>query len=149
MRAASASPLRYALDCIADAESARTCYAALGRTGGRYVSLELCKPEWKTRKAVKSEFVMGYEMFGKGVLLEGDYGRAPDEGKKERAVEWCRVMQGLVDEGKIRSHPVMVVEGGWEGVLEGLERLRRGEVRGEKLVVLVEGGVERGEGVRM
>lgn len=146
IRAAVAAPLRYALDCITDAESARTCYAALGRTGGRYVSLEACRSEWKTRKAVKGEFVMGYEIFGKEVALGGEYGRRADEGKKERAVKWCREVQGLVKEGKIRSHPVRVLEDGWEGVLEGLRRLRSGEVRREKLVVRVEGEENEVEG---
>lgn len=83
---------------------------------------------------------MGYEIFGKVVALEGEYGRRADEAKKERAVQWCGEMQGLVESGEVRSHPVRVLEGGWKGVLEGLGRLRKGEVRGEKLVVRVGGG---------
>lgn len=90
---------------------------------------------------MKSDFVMGYEMFGKEIKLGGAYGRVGDEAKFESAKEWCREVQGLVDQGGIRSHPVRIVEGGLGGVLDGLERLRRGEVRGEKLVVCLRDGV--------
>jgi hypothetical protein len=39
------------------------------------------------------------------------------------------------EKGRIRTHPVRVVDGGFEAILEGLKILKRGEVSGEKLVV--------------
>lgn len=44
------------------------------------------------------------------------------------------VMQALLDEGKIKSHPVSVGMGGLDGVLGGLEELKGGKVSGKKLV---------------
>ncbi|PYI00034.1 alcohol dehydrogenase GroES-like domain-containing protein, partial [Aspergillus ellipticus CBS 707.79] len=127
--------LRHALDCISSPESVRVCCEALGRAGGRCASLEFCPEEWRTRKAVRVEMVLGYEMFGRGLELEGVYKREADLGKLELSVGWCREVQGLVERGVLRSHPVREVEGGWDGVVRGLEMLRGGEVRGEKLVV--------------
>lgn len=63
----------------------------------------------------------------------------------EFAKRWAGVCERLLGEGRVKAHPVRVEregerekgKGGLEGVLEGLERLRRGEVSGEKLVYLV------------
>ncbi len=136
IRALTGNALRHALDCISDAESTPICYAALGRTGGTYASLEKCDAELlRARRAVRSEFVMGYEMFGRPIALPHGYGREASRDKYQQAVEWAAEVQGLVKRGEVRSHPVRVLEGGLEAVVPGLERLRRGEVRGEKLVV--------------
>jgi hypothetical protein len=39
-----------------------------------------------------------------------------------------------LDEGKMRPHPVRLVNGGFDGVPEGLELLRKKQVSGQKLV---------------
>lgn len=47
------------------------------------------------------------------------------------------IAEKLLEEGKVRGHPVSVREGGLRGVIEGLEDLREGRVSGEKLVYRV------------
>ena len=66
---ADGAPIKDALDCITDAESAAICFGALSRAGGRYVCLEDCPESWRTRRAVKVKVVMGFEMQGNDVDL--------------------------------------------------------------------------------
>ena len=47
------------------------------------------------------------------------------------------VAEGLLKEGKIKTHPASVRPGGLAGVLEGLQEMREGKVSGEKLVYRV------------
>lgn len=141
MRKYTSNGIRHALDCIADTSSVQLCYAAMSRGGGRYVCLELPSEQvLESRKAVSWCFVMGHEIFGREVRLPGGYGRSGELGGEWRraAGKWRDEMQGLLDRGLVASHVIENVQGGggWEErVLRGLERLRRREVRGRKLVV--------------
>ena len=80
---------------------------------------------------------MGYDIYGKGIALDRGYEREPNLDRNRRGVAWFETMQGLVDRGEIRTHPVLVLRGGLEGVLKGLEKLRTGAVSGQKLVVRI------------
>lgn len=135
------APIRHALDCITSPESVATCLAAIGRAGGRYACLESLDDAWRTRRAVRTKVVMGFEAFGINVALRGEGGAAYSRGANAqlyaRGTEWTAEMQAAVDRGQIKPHPVREVHGRWEGVIEGLELLRRGDVRGQKLVVRV------------
>lgn len=138
IRAYTHNALWHVLDCISDAQSAQVCYAAVGRAGGHYVCLEMQPPEaLASRKAVTSEFLMGYDMFGKRIALPGEYGREANEERHVAGRRWCAEMSRLLAEGKIKSHPIKVLEGGWQGIIDGLETLRKGEVSGTKLVVRI------------
>lgn len=130
--------LRRAFDCIADQPSATCCYASLGRPGGRYVCLEAIPQEWKTREAVKADFIMAFEAFGKEIKLGEEYGRPANPEKNQAAVRLYKKVQGLLDEGKLKPHPTEVVGYGFEAILEGLRRLKSGYVSGKRLVVWIE-----------
>ena len=135
---ASGSPIKYALDCITDAESVAICFGALGRGGGRYACLEDCPESWRSRKAVKVKVVMGFEMQG----IDFDLGH-PVYARKANAElfaigeMWTKEMQALMDQGQITTQPFKEVHGGFEGVINALEMLQSGEVKGQKLVVRV------------
>ncbi|KAI0410950.1 putative zinc-binding dehydrogenase family oxidoreductase [Xylaria grammica] len=129
--------LRFALDCITDLASVTCCYASMRRIGGRYACLEFCPPELQTRRAVRAEFVMALEVFGKDVDLPGGYGRQSSAEKKNEAVRWFRLFQKLLDAGEIRPHPFQLLPPNFEGVMEGLALLQRGDISGTKLVALV------------
>ncbi len=136
IRSYTHNALWHVLDCISDKQSAQVCYAAVGRAGGQYVCLELQPPEaLASRKAVTSEFLMGYDMFGKRIALPGEYGREANEERHVSWRKWCVEMSRLLAEDKIKSHPIKVLEGGWQSIIDGLELLRKGEVSGTKLVV--------------
>lgn len=110
--------LQYAYDCIADLDSVTHCYAALGRVGGRYVSLELVPEELRTRRAVHAEFVLAYEAFGEAVKLSKGYNRLANKEKLRFAADWIRVFQRLLDQGALKPHPTKKLEGGLEVVLQ-------------------------------
>ncbi|KAF2185496.1 GroES-like protein [Zopfia rhizophila CBS 207.26] len=135
IRQFSKNTLFYALDCITDATSASICFAAIGRAGGRYASLEYCPSHLQIRRAIHPDFVLGYEMFGKPVALTGPYKREPAPEKRKAAVEWYKTFTSLCEERRIKAHPVRNVEGVLEGVLEGINMLKNEGVSGYKLVV--------------
>ncbi|KAI6085896.1 zinc-binding dehydrogenase family oxidoreductase [Hypoxylon rubiginosum] len=130
--------LSYALDCITDRDSVGCCYASIGRTGGRYVCLELCAQELQTRRAVKANFPIAYEIFGEDIQLSGGYERKGNRKTRADAVNWFNMLQGLLDEGKLRTHPLQVLTGGLDGIPKGLDLLKSGAVSGKKLVVLID-----------
>ncbi|KAK0629903.1 putative zinc-binding dehydrogenase family oxidoreductase [Bombardia bombarda] len=109
--------LRHVMDCIADVQSVETCFDAMARVGGRYATLELVPDELLARRrAVRPEF-------------------APDPGKMEHAIVHFDMYQRLFDEGRLRTHPIQMLEGGFDAILPGLALLKSGEVSGRKLVV--------------
>jgi NADPH:quinone reductase-like Zn-dependent oxidoreductase len=134
-RLAAGVPIRHALDCITDARSAAICFAALGRTGGRYACLEALEESWRTRRAVKVKVVMGFEMQGVDVDLGHDvYTRKARPELHALGMVWTKEMQALLDAGAVITPPIRELEGGFEGIIAGLHMLQAGEIRGEKLV---------------
>lgn len=143
---ADGPPLRHALDCITDADSASFCFKALARTGGRYACLEEFRGAWRTRRVVKVKEVMGYEVLGRQISLGGQ-GSIYTRGINHAAVEvgrcWSGEMQSLLDGGLVETHPVQEVQewdvgGQWaDAVIVGLQQLKAGGVRGQKLGVRV------------
>ncbi|GKT82136.1 zinc-binding dehydrogenase family [Colletotrichum tofieldiae] len=131
-------PIRYVLDCITDAESVAICYSAIARTGGNYACLEECPEVWRTRRAVKLKEVMGFQVLGVDINLgTSTYTRLADEKLMKIGMQWAGEIQLLMETGRIKAHPLRELENGWEGIIHGLELLRKGEVRGEKLVARI------------
>jgi NADPH:quinone reductase-like Zn-dependent oxidoreductase len=137
IRAYTDGRLRYALDCITDQASAECCYNAMGRTGCSYTSLEVCLAERRPRDGVKYDFFLALEGFGKDLKLGGEYTRSGSTEKKALAIVLFRMMQKLLDESIMKTHPTEVIGEGFDKVLEGLEVLEKGEVKGKKLVVMI------------
>lgn len=135
IRAATNNSLRYALDCITSQDSIQLCYAAIGRAGGKYTSLDPY-PEAvaKTRRVVVADWVLGPTMLGKDIAWPAPHGRPGSPELRTFGEEWFGVVQGLMDEGKIRNHPLQVMAGGFEDVLRGMARVKAGTVSGVKLV---------------
>ncbi|KAI8949600.1 putative alcohol dehydrogenase [Xylaria longipes] len=143
IRALSAVPIRHAFDCITSAESAAICFAALARTGGRYACLESLQDSWRTRRAVRVKEVMGYEGLGRDFQVGSDtatgitYTRSASSTLAALYARWATEMQLLLDAGSVKHHPILEIEGQWNGIIQGLMMLRRGEVRGRKLVIRI------------
>ncbi|KAF0320399.1 GroES-like protein [Colletotrichum asianum] len=135
---AGGMPIKHALDCITDAESAAICYSVLARVGARYACLEDCPEQWRTRRAVKSKAVMGFEALGYDVDLgHPTYSRKANFELHDVAAQWAREVQSLLESKQLETQPIKEVSGGFEGVIKALEMLQSGEVKGEKLVVQV------------
>lgn len=85
------------------------------------------------RKGVKESNTLMYTMFGEYFDKYGGEWPA-SENDWEFAKMWMGLTEKLVGEGKIKVHPKRLEEGGLEGILKGIEELKAGKVRGEKLV---------------
>lgn len=130
--------LTYVLDIITDVKSMRLCYACIGRAGGKYTCLEEYPEDLHTRKTVKPELVMGISILGGRIALDYPYGSEASPERRRLGVKWYVDFQTALNSGKIRSHPVKVFPGGFDGMLEGLEVLKNKQVSGEKLVVRIQ-----------
>lgn len=132
------APIRHALDCITDSDSAAFCFGTFMRTGGRYSCLERFRETWRTRRLVKVKEVMGYEVLGQAVNIGGPssaYTRNASDASFAIGMQWAAEMQLLLDRRLVKAHPVQEIPGGLGGVLEGLGVLRAGGIRGRKLAV--------------
>lgn len=78
---------------------------------------------------------MGGAISGRGVELPEPYGIPPRPEIGVWARGWYKKVQELIDDGKLKPCPMQVITGRFEGILEGLDLLRRGKVSGKKLVV--------------
>lgn len=145
---ADGPPLRHALDCITDVDSAALCFGAITRTGGRYACLEQFQSAWRTRRVVQVKEVMGYEILGRAVDLggpESTYTRGVNQAAFELGQAWAGELQALLDKGSLQAHPIQQVCSNEEGnscpwardVISGLQTLMAGGVRGRKLVVRI------------
>jgi len=94
--------------------------------------------EWRTRRAIKVKEVMGFEGLGFRIDL-GDNSYSRDANPELAAIcaAWTEEMQWALDAGKIRCHPIREMPGQWEGILDGLHLLQKGDIRGQKLVVRI------------
>ena len=126
--------LKYVLDVITDEQSIKLCYDAIGRVGGTYVGLELLPENRPTKRTVKASWVMGQSIFGKELFLRGGYERPAIAEQREIGRWWFATLERLWAQGKIRSHPVKAGEGGFDGILQGIDLMRKRKVAREKLV---------------
>lgn len=112
------------------------CDEAMGRAGGRYVALEAYQEisEGKAR-LIKRELIMGQMILGKPIPYPEPYGKPGNPEVGAWAIECYHSIQRLVNERKLRPHPLKVLDGGFEMILEGLEMLKRNEISGQKIVV--------------
>ncbi|KAJ2984970.1 hypothetical protein NUW58_g5785 [Xylaria curta] len=130
--------LSYVLDPFTDAKSIALCYGAMGRAGGRYSCLEMHPDYILERKSIKVGFVMGPALLGHRLALSDGYERDEDPEMRAWGVQWYQSLQKVLDQGKLRPHPLRVLGKSFEAVLEGVEMLKRKAVSGEKLVVILD-----------
>ncbi|KAI0802806.1 GroES-like protein [Xylaria sp. FL0064] len=139
IRAYTKNNLRYALDCVTTAESMKLCYAAIGRAGGAYTGLDpFSQAVASTRKVVKADWVLGPTMLGEVIAWPEPHYREIDENIREFGLNWRSIVENLFAQGRLRVHPVSVEPNEFHGALDGLERIKKGLVRGVKLVCSID-----------
>ncbi|KAM6513677.1 hypothetical protein FALCPG4_016051 [Fusarium falciforme] len=147
IRKATGGYLRYAWDCIASAESARICAAALAddSEGAVYRSLLIVdtKVLHEVNPGIDNGATISYTVFGepftKEPFAEGCMRwEASTEDLKFGEMFW-ELSRELLTEGKVKAIRTIVNQGGsgLEGVLQGLDDLRGGKVSGGKLVYAI------------
>ena len=53
------------------------------------------------------------------------------------ASKWITIIEALVADSKIKSHPMRKLGGGLRGIIDGLSILRKGDVSAERLVYCI------------
>ena len=131
--------LKHVLDCISEVKTMETCYAALGRTGGRYVALEpFSKRIMATRPTVKASWVFQPSLFGREVAWEEPYGCPASSEKQKFGQQLYQRAQLLIEQGHLRPHPLRLLEGGFQAIVTAIEVIQRKGVSGQKLVVCLD-----------
>lgn len=136
IREYTGNELAYALDCVAEGDTTQLCYAALGRAGGRYVSLEPFRQAVAQSRAltVQPSWFMAPTLIGVGVNMHGEFAR---DARPEDRVFGARAflaVQDLLDRGLVDTHPAKIMPGAWEGVVRGVDTIRTEPPSGYKLV---------------
>ncbi|KAK2612311.1 hypothetical protein QQS21_001737 [Conoideocrella luteorostrata] len=135
VKAYTKDELGFALDCSCRSASMEFCYEVIGRYGGRYTTLEPYPVSLAKRKRVKADWLLGPALVGREIAWKDPYYIKPDLELLAFGRDWFKTAQGLVDAGRVTSHPIRVLDRvGFDGVLEGIEILRQGKLSGEKLV---------------
>ena len=134
IRSDTGNLLEYTIDCFAEDSSMRFCYAAMGRAGGHYTALNPYNDLLATRKVITPDWVLATRIAGDGSSWPAPYACEPEPRLLEMAKPLFKRIQRLLDGGKIRSHSVKLEDGGLPGVLDGVKKIRKGEVSGQKLV---------------
>ena len=139
IRAYTKNQLAYALDCVTQADTTQLCYESMGRAGGRYVALEPFRDTIaQTRPlTVEPSWLMVLTIFGGKVALAGDYYREANPEDREVGARLFSASQTLLDRGLIDTHPVKLMPGRWQGVLQGVDMIRNQPLSGQKLVYSV------------
>jgi NADPH:quinone reductase-like Zn-dependent oxidoreductase len=135
IRAHTRNSLRLVLDCIATPDTMKLCYAAMGRSGGRYAALDPFSADVAaTRAVVHPSWVVGMEPLGDEIAWPAPYGRDANPAALAFCKAWNPTMQRLLDRGLVRLHPQHVRDTGLAGALEGLAEIRENKFAGEKLI---------------
>lgn len=87
------------------------------------------------RNDVKNIFFLGYSVTGEEYEIGEIWPAAPEDfelGKRAFVL-----LERLLENGLIKNHPVKIMHGGLNGILEGMREMKEGNVSGEKLVYSV------------
>jgi len=131
IREATNGKISLAFDCISEGSSPGICAAAIGPSGGKYSALLPVKNF--PRDDVTNSMTLAYTVFGAMV-------KSPEQAKEdwEFSCKFWKLTEGLLSEGKLKTHPAEVREGGLAAIPQGFQDLKDGKVSGVKLVYKVE-----------
>lgn len=130
IRQATGDQLKLTLDCIGGEDGANFCDNAMSREGGRYTSITGSRTK---RENIVDSGTLGYTAVGEAFRKFGrEFPPMPEDAAHIAA--FITLIEPLLAQGKLKTHPIKVGKGGLYGVLEGLKLLEEGKVSGEKLV---------------
>ncbi|KAK0642202.1 putative zinc-binding oxidoreductase ToxD [Cercophora newfieldiana] len=133
--------LTLALDCVSDEKSAEISSNAISSKGGAVCYL--LSGRRHKREDVENKFILAYTAMGEyfEFSIRGKVEYPAQLEDLEFGRKFWQLAERLLAEGKVKPHPVEVNlgGGGLEGVFEGLQAMREGNVSGKKLVYSLEG----------
>jgi aspyridone synthetase trans-acting enoyl reductase len=111
------------------------CFEAIGAKGGKYVGLEAPPTQVKyIRRDITVDWVQALSLFGKPVKLEGVYGRPASPLDRQFAAYFYQEAEKWTEQGLIRGPDFQLGQDGLEGIRDGIDHVRKGQVQGYKLV---------------
>jgi len=137
IKAYTKNGLRHVIDCVTIDSSLLICYAAIGRGGGHYCALDPYSEHLCTRKVVTHDWICAFRMTGRACPWPAPFSSPPDPDMLIWGIPMYDRLQELLDEGKLRAHPVQITKGGFENIIIGVDMLRKKQVSGAKLVYRV------------
>lgn len=135
IKTATDDQLGLIFDCVGEKNSPSFCFEAIGKSGGKYSSLLPPTTECP-RKDIAVSMVFAYTAYGEAFAKFGHEfpAKMEDYVYASRFFDICEV---LLAEGKLKPHPIAREPNGLDGILDGLHKLREGQVSGKKLVYSV------------
>ncbi|RYP04923.1 hypothetical protein DL764_004135 [Monosporascus ibericus] len=122
-----------AVDCFSEGNSTEFCANVLKNKGGKVVTL-LDQGKSKT-PGVQYELIMAYTVFGHAFQWLPPIG-PKFEAKTSDRKALARFYESLPRLTEmVKPPPVSTINGGFDGILAGVDKLRKGQVSGSKLVV--------------
>lgn len=133
LRFQTGDKLKYVLDNVSEGSAPHICAAALSSSGGYYSALLAVKDF--PRDDIKTYRTLAYSAVGEPMKFGANGHEIPGKPEDfEFAVMWMNLAEDLWKGGKLKAHTPKVGPHGLNGVMEGLDLLRKGRVSGEKLV---------------
>lgn len=135
LRDMSGDGIRIALDCITDEHSAKFCYRALSTRGADYSHINRLPPVLCPQN-IQQHFVGAFTVLGEEFCYGNEwYNAVPSD--KFLMEKFVLVAEDALASKAVRPHHMTVGSGGLIGILDGMDRLREGQVSGQKLVYRV------------
>ncbi|OSS53178.1 hypothetical protein B5807_02539 [Epicoccum nigrum] len=134
IRAHCDNALEIAIDCVSEDSTMKFCYEAIGRAGGQYTALNPFNNQLATRRVIEPDWILATRISGGASTWPAPYASDPEPRLRELAVPIFAEIQRLLLEGKIQPHPIRTEGGGYEGLIKGVDLIRKGGLSGQKLV---------------
>ena len=117
----------------------RFCYAAMGRAGGYYSALNPLNDNLAAkRKVIDPDWILATRIAGDPCAWPAPFKCEPEPRLRALCPLWFDRVQAMLDDRSIRAHPFKHEPNGLAGVIEGVGKVRRGEVSGAKLIYSME-----------
>lgn len=121
--------VRWVFDCISEGSSVEICGGCVSdATGGKITTLLPVKREDIARKEqdVDLAHTLAYTVTGEEFTFAGQKVPASNDDYEFGKLFW-KLTEKLLQEGKVKPHPIEVGNGGLEGVRDALEKMRDGK----------------------
>ncbi|KAL6719773.1 Zinc-binding oxidoreductase alcohol dehydrogenase [Lecanora helva] len=112
----------------------KICYDAVGSKGGKYVALDPFSIRALTCPSIKPNWIIAFTIFNKPIRWQRLFEREAEPRDRGFAEQWLATAQSLLDEELNVPHACEKKAGGLAGVKGGVDRVRKGQVSGTKLV---------------
>ncbi|KAF2015280.1 putative zinc-binding oxidoreductase ToxD [Aaosphaeria arxii CBS 175.79] len=139
IRAYTDDKLYYAWDCVGGPNAFPVCTSALASSapeGQKIIFGTIVNSKERPRDDVTYTYSIGYSAAGKSYVL-GGVRRPAQPDHYDFTKKWTEFAEKLRLEGKWKAHRQEVRDGGFEGILGGMQDMKDGKVSGVKLVYRV------------